>query len=191
MKIAVFCGSSTGNDVAFINATKKLGKFFALNNIDVVYGGGNVGLMGALADSVMENGGKVYGVIPEKLQEKELAHSEITELTVVSNMHERKAKMAEMADAFVVLPGGAGTLEEIFEVWTWAQLGFHQKACAFLNVNGFYDKLFEMIDYMCEKEFLKQEYSDMIIKTEDQEELLKAIQSYTPPKDKWKNHTRI
>jgi len=185
MKIAVFCGSSAGNNIDYINATKKLGKFFALNNIDIVYGGGNVGLMGALADSAMENGGKVYGVIPEKLKEKELAHTEITELTVVANMHERKAQMAEMADAFVVLPGGAGTLEEIFEVWTWAQLGFHQKACAFLNVNGFYDKLFEMIEHMCKNEFLKQEYSDMIIKTEDQEELLQSIKEYTAPKDKW------
>ncbi len=185
MKIAVFCGSSTGNKIEYINATKELGKFFALNNIDIVYGGGNVGLMGALADSAMENGGKVYGVIPEKLKEKELAHTEITELTVVANMHERKAQMAEKADAFVVLPGGAGTLEEIFEVWTWAQLGFHEKPWAFLNVNGFYDKLFDMIDHMCKNEFLKQEYSDMIIKTEDQEELLQAIKEYTPPKDKW------
>jgi len=185
MRIAVFCGSNAGNDMEYIITTKKLGKFLALNNIDVVYGGGNVGIMGAIADSVMENGGKVYGVIPEKLKEKELAHTNITELTVVSNMHERKAKMFEMSDAFVVLPGGAGTLEEFFEVWTWAQLGFHKKACAFLNVNGFYDKLFEMIDEMCEKQFLKQEYSDMLIKTDNQEELLKAIKSYIAPKDKW------
>ncbi len=185
MRIAVFCGSSAGNDIEYTNAAKKLGQFFALNNVDVVYGGGNVGIMGAIADSVMENGGKVYGVIPLKLKEKELAHTNITELKVVSNMHERKALMSEMADAFVVLPGGAGTLEEIFEVWTWAQLGFHEKACAFLNVNGFYDKLFEMIDHMCEKQFLKQEYSDMLIKTDNQEELLQAIKDYTPPKDKW------
>ncbi|MGB9801862.1 MAG: TIGR00730 family Rossman fold protein, partial [Arcobacter sp.] len=106
-------------------------------------------------------------------------------LKVVSNMHERKAAMAELADAFVVLPGGAGTLEEIFEVWTWAQLGFHNKPCAFFNINGFYDKLFEMIDNMCEAEFLKQEYSDMLIKTDNQEELLKAIKEYLPPKQKW------
>jgi uncharacterized protein (TIGR00730 family) len=185
MKIAVFCGSSAGNKIEYINATKKLGKYFAQNNIDVVYGGGNVGLMGAMADSVMENGGNVYGVIPEKLKEKELAHTGITELTIVSNMHERKAAMAEMADAFVVLPGGAGTLEEIFEVWTWAQLGFHNKACAFLNVDGFYDKLFDLIEHMCKAEFLKQEYSDMLIKTDDQEILLNAIKNYTPPKDKW------
>ena len=185
MRIAIFCGSSAGNNIKYINVTKELGKFFALNNIDIVYGGGNVGLMGAIADSVMENGGKVYGVIPEKLKEKELAHKNITELKVVSNMHERKALMSEMADAYVVLPGGVGTLEEIFEVWTWAQLGFHKKACAFLNINGFYDKLFEVIEDMCEKQFLKQEYSDMLIKTDDQEELLKAIKNYTPPKQKW------
>jgi len=185
MKIAVFCGSSSGNNIEYTNATKELGKFFVENNIEVVYGGGNVGLMGVIADSVMENGGKVYGVIPEKLQEKELAHKGITELHIVSNMHERKAMMADMADAFVVLPGGAGTLEEIFEVWTWAQLGFHNKPCAFLNVNGFYDKLFEMIEGMCDAKFLKQEYLDMLIQTDKQEELLKAIKEYVPPKDKW------
>ncbi|MDX1810019.1 MAG: TIGR00730 family Rossman fold protein [Sulfurospirillaceae bacterium] len=185
MKIAVFCGSSSGDDIKYTNATEQLGKFFAQNNVDVVYGGGKVGLMGTLADSVMKNGGKVYGVIPEKLQEKELAHDGITDLKIVADMHERKAVMAELADAFVVLPGGAGTLEEIFEVWTWAQLGFHTKACAFFNVNGFYDKLFEMIDTMCDAKFLKQEYSDMLIRTNDQEKLLKAIQEYIPPKEKW------
>ena len=185
MKIAVFCGSSLGNHIEYINATKKLGKFFAKNSIDVVYGGGNAGLMGVIADTVMDNGGKVYGVIPEKLKDKELAHTDITDLKIVETMHERKAAMAELADAFVVLPGGAGTLEEIFEVWTWAQLGFHDKPCAFFNVNGFYDKLFEMIDHMCDSKFLKQEHSDMLIKTDNQEELLKAIKEYTPPKHKW------
>lgn len=185
MKIAVFCGSSTGDKIEYINATKELGKFFAQNEIDVVYGGGNVGLMGAIADAVMANGGKVYGVIPEKLQEKELAHAGITELMVVSNMHERKALMASMADAFVVLPGGVGTLEETFEVWTWAQLGFHNKPCAFFNINGFYDKLFEMIEHMCASKFLKQEHFDMLIKTDNQEKLLKAIKEYMPPKHKW------
>ncbi len=185
MKIAVFCGSSTGDKIEYINATKELGKFFAQNEIDVVYGGGNVGLMGTIADAVMANGGKVYGVIPEKLQEKELAHAGITELMVVSNMHERKALMASMADAFVVLPGGVGTLEETFEVWTWAQLGFHNKPCAFFNINGFYDKLFEMIEHMCASKFLKQEHFDMLIKTDNQEKLLKAIKEYMPPKHKW------
>lgn len=186
MKIAVFCGSSAGNNIDYINATKKLGKFFAQNNIDVVYGGGNVGLMGALADSVMENNGKVYGVIPEQLKNKELAHTGITELLVVADMHERKATMAAMADAFVVLPGGVGTLEEIFEAWTWAQLGLHNKPCAFFNVNGFYDKLFELVEYMCHENFLKQEYVDMLIKTDNQDILLKALNQYIPPIQKWK-----
>ncbi|WP_321315141.1 TIGR00730 family Rossman fold protein [Halarcobacter sp.] len=185
MTIAVFCGSSSGNDNDFLDSTKELGKYFALNGIDVVYGGGKVGLMGALADSVMQNGGKVYGVIPEKLKEKELAHTDITQLNVVSNMHERKALMASKADAFVTLAGGAGTLEEIFEVWTWAQLGFHSKPCAFYNINGFYNKLFEMLEGMCDSGFLKKDYVDMLIKTDDKDELLKAIKEYIPPKNKW------
>ncbi len=185
MKIAVFCGSSNGNNIKYLNATKALGKFFAQNNIDVVYGGGKVGLMGALADSVIENGGKVYGVLPEKLKDKELAHKKITELYIVSTMHERKAKMAELADAFVTLPGGAGTLEEIFEAWTWAQLGYHNKPCAFYNIDGFYNKLFDLIDYMCKTEFLKYEYSKMLIKTDNKEELLELIKNYQAPKNKW------
>ncbi|MGE0051943.1 MAG: TIGR00730 family Rossman fold protein [Arcobacter sp.] len=185
MKIAVFCGSSSGNNIKYIEATKSLGKFFAQNNIDIVYGGGKVGLMGIIADSVIENGGKVYGVIPEKLKNKELAHTGITELYVVNTMHERKAMMADMADAFVTLPGGAGTLEEIFEAWTWAQLGYHNKACAFYNIDGFYDKLFELIDSMCLSGFLKQDYSEMLINTDNEKELLKSLENYKSPKNKW------
>lgn len=185
MTVAVFCGSSSGNSVDFVNATKELGKYFAQNGIDIVYGGGKVGLMGTIADSLIQNGGKVYGVIPEYLKDKELAHETVTKLEVVPGMHERKALMAEKADAFVALPGGAGTLEEIFEVWTWAQLGFHTKPCAFFNINGFYDKLFEMLENMCEKEFMKEEYFKKLIKTDNKEELLKAMQNYTPPKKKW------
>lgn len=185
MTIAVFCGSSNGNKEDFVKQTKELGKYFAQNGMDIVYGGGNVGLMGAIADSVMENGGKVYGVIPEYLRDKELAHYGITHLDVVPGMHERKALMAQKADAFVALPGGVGTLEEIFEVWTWAQLGFHTKPCAFFNINGFYNKLFEMIDTLCENQFMKEEYSKKLIKTDSKEELLKAIKEYVPPKKKW------
>lgn len=185
MTIAVFCGSSAGNNIEYENTTKELGKFFALNNIDVVYGGGKVGLMGTLADSVLEHGGKVFGVIPEKLKEKELAHEGVTELRVVKDMHERKATMAELSDAFVALPGGAGTLEEIFEVWTWAQLGFHNKPCAFYNVNGFYNKLIDMITGMSDEGFLKKDYVDMLIKTEDKEFLLESIKNYESPKVKW------
>jgi len=185
MKIAVFCGSSEGNNVEYKKATKEIGKFFALNGIDIVYGGGKVGLMGALADAALENGGKVYGVIPEKLKEKELAHTELTELKVVKDMHERKATMADLSDAFVVLPGGAGTLEEIFEAWTWAQLGFHNKPCAFYNVNGFYDKLLDTISSIANEGFLKREYVDMIIDTQNKEELLESIKDYKAPKVKW------
>ena len=185
MTIAVFCGSSAGNNIEYENTTKELGKFFALNNIDVVYGGGKVGLMGTLADSVLEHGGRVYGVIPEKLKEKELAHNGVTELRVVKDMHERKATMAELSDAFVALPGGAGTLEEIFEVWTWAQLGFHDKPCAFYNVNGFYNRLIDMITGMSEEGFLKKDYVDMLIKTDNKELLLESIKDYEAPKVKW------
>ncbi len=185
MKIAVFCGSSAGINPDYMKATKALGSYFAKNGIDLVYGGGNVGLMGAMADSVLAGGGQVFGVIPEYLKEKEIAHPNLTELRVVADMHERKAAMAEMAHAFVALPGGAGTLEEIFEAWTWAQLGYHQKPCAFYNVNGFYNKLIEMIDDMAASGFLKPEFSDMLIHTDTPQGLLSAFNSYVAPKHKW------
>ncbi len=185
MTIAVYCGSSAGNNSEYEQRTKDFGKFLALNNINVVYGGGRVGLMGVLADTVIENGGKVCGVIPEKLKEKELEHTGITELRVVADMHERKATMAELADGFVALPGGAGTLEEIFEVWTWAQLGFHNKPCAFFNINGFYDKLIDMLETMSVEGFLKKEYVDMIINTDNEDKLLLALKEYKAPKHKW------
>lgn len=185
MTIAVYCGSSAGNNKEYEERTIAFGKFLALNNIDVVYGGGRVGLMGILADTVIEHGGKVCGVIPEKLKEKELEHRGITQLKVVADMHERKATMAELSDAFIALPGGAGTLEEIFEVWTWAQLGFHNKPCALFNINGFYDKLIDMLDSMSGEGFLKKEYVNMIINTDNENELLKALQEYKAPKHKW------
>ncbi|RXK07290.1 LOG family protein [Halarcobacter bivalviorum] len=185
MKVAVYCGSSSGECSMYVEETKALGKFLAQNNIDVVYGGGKVGLMGIIADTIMLNGGNVYGVIPEKLKEKELAHTGITELTIVKDMHERKAKMAEMADAFITLPGGAGTLEEIFEAWTWAQLGYHNKPCAFYNIGGFYDDLFNMIEKMTKTGFLKEEYLDMLINTSDLRNLIDSIKNYKAPNEKW------
>ena len=142
--------------------------------------------MGVLANSALKFGGKVCGVIPKHLEEKELAHRELTELIVVNNMHERKAKMEELSDAFIALPGGAGTLEEIFEVWTWAQIGLHQKPCAFYNVNGFYDKLFDMVSFISNEGFTKKDYVDMLIKTDNKEELLFLINSYKAPDEKWK-----
>lgn len=185
MKLAIYCGSATGHSMEFMQATRQLGHWLAEAGIEVVYGGGKVGLMGCIADSVLEKGGKVYGVMPEYLVNKEIAHQALTELTVVSDMHERKARMADMADAFVALPGGTGTLEEMFEVWTWAQLGHHQKPCAFYNTRGFYDPLIAMVETMVESGFLKAEYADMIIKVDTPDALLAAIDRYCPPAQKW------
>jgi uncharacterized protein (TIGR00730 family) len=134
--ICVFCGSSLGNDVVYEQITQATGQIIAEQGLTLVYGGGRSGLMGVVANSALEAGGKVIGVIPEALVDRELAHAELSELYVVKDMHERKTKMAELADGFIALPGGAGTLEEIFEQWTWNQLGIHQKPCAFLNIIG-------------------------------------------------------
>ncbi|MBM6550347.1 TIGR00730 family Rossman fold protein [Marinomonas ostreistagni] len=185
MKIAVYCGSSSGNHPEYTAATKALGKFFAEQGIDIVYGGGKVGLMGTIADAVMENGGRVYGVIPQHLKHREIGHEGITELKIVKDMHERKAAMAEMADAFVALPGGVGTLEEIFEVWTWAQLGHHQKPCAFYNVEGFYEPLLAMVQNMSDAGFVKQQYVDMVLRVNTPEQLIDGIKAYEPPQQKW------
>lgn len=185
MKIAVYCGSASGNKPEYLAAARQLGHYFAEQGIDLVYGGGKVGLMGTIADSVLDAGGKVYGFIPQALEEKEIAHTGLTELTVVPDMHTRKAAMADMADAFVAMPGGMGTFEEIFEAWTWAQLGYHTKPCAFYNVAGFYGPLFAMVDSVAESGFMKPEYIDMLIKTDQPEDLLEQIRSYQPPKKKW------
>ncbi|GAA5140892.1 TIGR00730 family Rossman fold protein [Thalassotalea piscium] len=185
MNIAVYCGASTGNNPTYINEAKKLGEFFGKNGIDLVYGGGKVGLMGIIADAVLASGGKAYGVIPEYLKEKEIAHEGLTELFIVKDMHTRKAKMAELADAFVALPGGAGTLEEIFEVWTWAQLGHHSKPCAFYNTNGFYQHLLDMINNMVNSGFLHAQYSDMLILADTPQALINSFEAYSPPKVKW------
>lgn len=186
MKIAVFCGSSSGNDPQFLTATQALGKHLAQNGIDIVYGGGNVGLMGAVADAALSEGGRVYGVIPEHLKQKEIAHEGLTELRVVADMHERKVAMAAMADAFVALPGGAGTLEEIFEAWTWAQLGHHAKPCAFYNVKGFYQPLLEMVRHMADNGFLKPVHASMLVTADTPDTLLAGIAGYQPPEGKWR-----
>lgn len=186
MKVAIFCGSRSGNDPMFAEKARELGNFLGSHGVEVVFGGGHVGLMGVVADAVLASGGKVYGVIPEHLRDRELAHSGLTELHVVKNMHERKARMAELADAFVALPGGIGTLEEIFEVWTWAQLGFHQKPCAFYNVAGFYDSLLTMVRTMQGAGFLSQEYVDMLVVENTPGELLEGLANYRPPQEKWR-----
>lgn len=185
MKVAVYCGSRSGNEPVYAEKARELGEFFGNNGMDLVFGGGNVGLMGIIADAVLASGGKVYGVIPEHLVSRELAHPGLTELFVVTNMHERKAKMAELADAFVALPGGVGTLEEIFEVWTWAQLGLHKKPCAFYNVDGFYDPLLEMMKTMVAAGFVKQPYLDMVVQAKTPTELVDGFRRYTAPREKW------
>lgn len=185
MRIAVFCGSSAGSQPSYVSEAKKLGAFFGRNGIGLVYGGGKVGLMGAVADAALDSGGRVIGVIPEYLEEKEIAHNGLTELIIVKDMHERKARMASMADAFVALPGGTGTLEEIFEVWTWAQLGLHHKPCAFYNISGFYKSLLSMVTNMVDSGFLKAEYAEMLVLVDNPEALIRNIEKYRPPKKKW------
>lgn len=186
MKIAVYCGSRSGSDPRFARAAEDLGAYFGNHGINVVFGGGHVGLMGIVADAVLANGGKVYGVIPEHLRNRELAHAGLTKLFVVADMHERKAKMAELADGFVALPGGIGTLEEIFEAWTWAQLGFHHKPCALYNVDGFYDPLLAMVQRMEAVGFLKQEYINMLVLADTPEQLVDGFSRYRPPHEKWR-----
>lgn len=185
MKLAVFCGSRTGSDPDFLNEARRLGEFMGRQGVDLVFGGGHVGLMGMVADAVLAAGGRAYGVIPEHLRDRELAHQGLTELHVVKNMHERKARMAQLADAFVALPGGIGTLEEIFEAWTWAQLGFHHKPCAFYNVKGFYDPLLAMVKSMQSHDFVRQEYIDMLVVEDQPRALLEALADYRPPAEKW------
>lgn len=185
-KIAVYCASSTGNDPKFKETAYQLGKTFADRKISLVYGGGNVGLMGAIADGVMENEGHTIGVLPYFLAQKELAHKGISEMILVETMHERKAKMGELAEGFIALPGGFGTMEELFEMLTWAQLSLHRKPVAILNVNGFYDHLIEFIERMVESQLLKEEYRTMLIVSNEIEDLLNQIMKYEAPKnDKW------
>lgn len=175
MRICVFCGSSAGRLPEYRAATVAFGELLAREGIGLVYGGAHVGLMGVLADTVLSCGGEVLGVIPESLSVRELAHKGLTELYVVSSMHERKAQMAALSDAFVALPGGIGTFEELFEVWTWAQLGLHHKPCALLNVAGFYDQLSGFLDFVTGEGFLRQATRDVLLVESDAARLLTRI----------------
>ncbi|MFC0523780.1 TIGR00730 family Rossman fold protein [Pontibacillus salicampi] len=175
-KIAVFCGSNVGASEQYKQGAIELGKVLAARNIALVYGGSSVGLMGVLADTVLENGGDAIGVIPKKLVEKEVAHQKLTDLLVVDTMHDRKAKMAELSDAFITLPGGAGTMEEFFEVYTWAQIGIHQKPFGLLNIKGYYTPLIHLFDHMVQEEFLTQENRNMVLLEDDAETLLEQFQ---------------
>jgi uncharacterized protein (TIGR00730 family) len=165
-RIAVYCGSAAGADPAFADAARLLGRTMVERGIDLVYGGGRLGLMGIVADSVLDVGGKVYGVIPQALVEHEVAHRGCTELYTVANMHERKAKMTELTDAFVALPGGIGTLDELFEAWTWNALGYHAKPFCLLNVNGFWDGLDGFMDHVRDSGFLSTPRRNQLLKAD-------------------------
>ena len=173
--LCVFCGSSKGNDPAFVRAAEELGRLLAARGITLVYGGGHTGLMGALADATLAAGGRVIGVIPAGLAERELAHSRLSEQHVVSGMHERKALMASFASAFVALPGGLGTLDELFEIWTWAQLGFHDKPIGLLDVNGFFRPLLELTSEIVNQGFARPESLDLALVDADAERLLARL----------------
>ncbi len=186
MRLCVFCGSNAGQDPIYLQMARALGETMAGRGIDLVYGGASVGLMGAVADAALAKGGHVIGVIPQALVDKEIAHTGLSDLRVVGSMHERKALMAELADGFIALPGGLGTFEELFEVWTWAQLGYHRKPCALLNAGGFYDKLADFLDDVVERGFVKPIHRAMLIVESEPAALIEAIRAYEPPEvDKW------
>lgn len=181
MRYCVFCGSSPGRQTIYAQAAAHLGKTVAAAGIGLVYGGASVGLMGMVADAAQANGGEVIGVIPRSLVEKEVAHAGLADLRVVESMHQRKALMAELSDGFIALPGGIGTLEELFEVWTWAQLGDHRKPCALLNIAGFYDGLASFLDHIVEEAFLRPIHRNMLIVERDIDMLLSTLASYEAP----------
>lgn len=190
--LCVYCGSSPGLSDGYRRTAEAFGELLATEGITLVYGGGNVGLMGALADAALQAGGKVVGVIPEHLVAREVAHLGLTTLHRVGSMHERKLKMAELADGFVALPGGVGTLEEIFEVFTWSQLGVHSKPCAFLDVEHYYTRLFQFLDHMAEQRFIKKEHLASLLRAEDSREVLLKLRNYTPLKvAKWMDRKPI
>jgi uncharacterized protein (TIGR00730 family) len=188
-RICVFCGSSAGKNKVYADAARETGKMLARRRIALVYGGGRVGLMGVLADAALNAGGRVIGVIPQSLVEREIQHTGLSELHIVSTMHERKTKMAELADGFIALPGGAGTLEEIFEQWTWAQLGIHHKPCGFLNTNGYFDPLRQMIDQMTTEGFLRPEHASMLVFQTKLAAIVNAFRDYLPPVAKYQVST--
>jgi len=179
--ICVFCASSPGTDPRYVAAARTFGSVLAQSGRRVVYGGGNTGLMGALADGVLSVGGEIVGVMPRHLVEREVAHRGLTRLDIVSSMHERKARLAEVADAFVALPGGLGTLEEFTEIWTWGQLGLHRKPYGILDVAGYYTPLLDFLDHALAQGFVRPEHRAMVHVSEDPSALLEAMEHAPPP----------
>ncbi len=184
--VCVFCGSSAGIRPAYRAAAESVGRLLAERGLTLVYGGGNVGLMGVVADACLSFGGRVIGVIPEVLVRKEVAHKGLSEMHVVGSMHERKALMADLAGAFLAMPGGVGTFEEFFEILTWSQLGLHQKACALLNVEGYYDPLLAMADHAVAEGFVKPAHRAMLLSESDPARILDRLSEYAVPQvEKW------
>jgi uncharacterized protein (TIGR00730 family) len=180
-RICVYCGSSPGTRPEYTAAARQLGQTLACRHIEMVYGGGKVGLMGEIARAVVEAGGHVIGVIPQDLADKEVAFKELTDLRIVNNMHERKALMVKLADGFIALPGGFGTFEEFFEVVTWTQLGFQRKPCGLLNVSQYYAKLIEFLNHAVDEQFMRPEYRSIVLVDENADVLLDKLETYEPP----------
>lgn len=190
--VTVFCGSSSGYDVMYQKAAEELGKKLAEERIKLVYGGAKVGLMGAVADAVLGAGGEVIGVLPEFLRSKEIAHEGLTDLILVQSMHERKTKMHQLSDGVIALPGGFGTLEELFEMLTWAQLGLHKNPIGLLNVDGYYDSLIDLVQSMVDKGFLKIVNQKMLLSSNNAAELLQTMRSYVAPTiGKWISEDKV
>lgn len=185
MILCVYCGASFGNDPAYRAAATAAAKLFAKEGIEIVYGGAAVGLMGALADAALAAGGKVIGVMPQALVDREIAHLGLSEIHVTQSMHERKALMEQLSTGFVALPGGPGTLDEMIEQWTWGLLGIHAKPCGFLNVKGYFEPMRAMIQRMVSDGFLQRTHADMLVFTDDPAELVERFRSYVPPPPKW------
>jgi len=185
-RVCVFCGSSSGANPHYTAMAQHVGAILARRELTLVYGGGNVGLMGVLADAVLGHGGRVIGVIPQALMDLEVGHTGLGDLRIVESMHERKALMAELSDGFIALPGGIGTLEEFCEVLTWAQLGMHAKPCGLVNVGGYYDHLITFLDHTVRERFFRPEHRGMVLIEADPEKLLDRFECYQPPRlEKW------
>ena len=190
-RVGVFCGSNCGTDAAYVRAARELGALLVQRRLGLVYGGGNVGLMGAMADTVLAGGGEVIGVIPDTLVQRELAHRGCSELRVVATMHERKALMADLAEAFIALPGGFGTLDEFCEVLTWAQLGFHRKPCGLLNVAGFWDPFLAQLNHAVAQGFVRPAHLDLLAVEREPARLLARLEEEKPaPPHKWIDRDR-
>ena len=180
-RLCVFCGANSGHDPRYMKAAAALGRSIAQAGLGLVYGGASIGLMGAVADAALAEGGEVIGVIPQTLVAREVAHHGLSDLRIVTSMHERKALMADLSDGFIALPGGVGTLEELFEVWTWSHLGLHRKPCGLLDVAGFYSGLGRFIDHVQQEGFLRDGVRDMLLMAENPTGMIAAMRAYVAP----------